>query len=102
MFSIRSQKATIRGLLVSRTFEKAAKPFGPLENLTPTDGECTVVGCRTVRTFEKAAKAFNFAVFCPMLFRCAKVKLVYTMRPPQATIDPLGLSESLMPMDGDR
>ena len=60
-------------------------------------------------------KAFNSAVIRPMLFRCTKVKLVYSMRPQKATIwsqlasgtfekatEPLGLSESFVPMDGDR
>ena len=66
VFSIRPQKATIWGKLVSRTFEKTAKPLGPSGNLTPVDGECTVVR--------------------PILFRCAKVKPVYPMRPQKATI----------------
>jgi len=59
--------------------------------------------------------AFNFAVTRPMLFRCAKVKPVYSMRPQKATVwsrpasrtfekasKPFGTSENLMPMDGDR
>ena len=62
-----------------------------------------------------ANKAFNFVVIRPMLFRCAKVKSVYSMGPQKAMIrsqpasgtlqkatEPRGLSESLMPMDGDK
>ena len=62
-----------------------------------------------------ANTAFNFAVIRPMLFRCVKVKPVYSMRPQKATIwsqpasgtfekatKPCGTSESLMPMDSDR
>jgi len=51
----------------------------------------------------------------PMLFRCVKVKPVFSIRPQKATIwgqptsrtfekatKPFGTSENLMPMDGDR
>ena len=62
-----------------------------------------------------AITALNFAVIRPMPICCMRVTPVHSMRPQKAAMrippasgtfervtEPLGLSESLMSMDGDR